>query len=325
MKSKIDKELYCQFLLSAQNNFTMTAMAELTGNMAHDKINRWAKEARLTSGILWEYTEGLVDRNSGYLICDDMIIEKDRGKGIELTSKHFSPSDGKYVNGLNLVSILWSDGEKHIPVTFRVHTPQLDGKNKNNRFQDMLKQLHQRQFSPKAVLMDSWYATVDNLKAINSLGWVWITELKKNRIVVPEPHQPINLEKLDIPSQGVIVHLRGYGQVKIIKRVVSKDHLGYLATNDLSFSADDIAKGYAERWKIEEYHRGLKQTTGIEECQARAARIQKNHIFCSILAFTALEAKRIEDGLSWYQSKYQIVKDAIRHYLKSPTISFDFA
>ncbi len=325
MKSKIDKELYCQFLLSAQNNFTMTAMADLIGEPSHDKINRWAGKTKLTSGILWEYVEKLVDKSSGYLICDDMIIEKDRGKEIELTSKHYSPSDGRYVNGLNLISLIWSDNKARIPVAFRIHTPLLDGKNKNNHFQDMLKQLSQRQFSPRAVLMDCWYASCDNLKLINSLGWTWITELKKNRIVSPEPHQKINLENLVIPDQGIITHLRGYGQVKIIKRVVTKDHLGYLATNDLSQSADDIAKGYAERWRIEEYHRGLKQTTGIEQCQARTGRIQKNHIFCSILAFTALEAKRIEDGLSWYQSKYQIVKDAIRHYLKSPTILFDFA
>jgi len=306
VKSKIDKESYCQFLLSAQNNFTMTAMADLCEQMAHDKINRWARETKLTPSILREYTQSLVDRKSGYIICDDMIIEKDRGKDIEMTSTLFSPSDGRYVNGLNLVSLLWSNGDRHIPIDYRLYSKETDGKTKNDHFQDMLKQLHQRQFSPEAVLMDSWYASVDNLKAINARGWTWITELKKNRIVVPEPHQPINLEDLPIPEQGVIVHLRGCGKIKIVKRVVTKDHLGYLATNNLSLSADDIAKGYAERWKIEEYHRGLKQTTGIEQCQARLSRIQRNHIFCSILAFTALEAKRIKDGLSWYQSKYQI-------------------
>ena len=67
------------------------------------------------------------------------------------------------------------------------------------------------------------------------------------------------------------------------------------------------------------------QTTGIEECQARTARIQRNHIFCCMTAFLALEAKRITEGTSWYESKYSIVKDAIKFYLKSPTISLNFA
>jgi len=35
--------------------------------------------------------------------------------------------------------------------------------------------------------------------------------------------------------------------------------------------------------------------------------------------------KRLKDGISWYQSKYQIVKNAIKTYLKSPTIKLDFA
>ncbi|TSC97275.1 MAG: hypothetical protein CEN88_91 [Candidatus Berkelbacteria bacterium Licking1014_2] len=64
----------------------MTAMAELMETMAHDKINRWAKETKLTPSILGEYTAGLVDKRSGYVICDDSIIEKDRVEEIDLTT-----------------------------------------------------------------------------------------------------------------------------------------------------------------------------------------------------------------------------------------------
>ena len=34
----------------------------------------------------------------------------------------------------------------------------------------------------------------------------------------------------------------------------------------------------ALRWKIEQFHRELKQLTGIESCQCRRAQIQRNHI-----------------------------------------------
>lgn len=278
--------MYCQFLLAAQSNFTMTAMAETLDTIAHD-----------------------------------MIIEKDFGRNIELTSKLFSPSDGKWVNGLDITSMLWSDGICHIPVDYRFYAPGLDGKTKNDHFQDMLSSAKERKLDSKAVLFDSWFASLDNLKTITQYGWTWITELKKNRII----NHSVRLENTDIPNEGLVCHLRGYGWIKVIKRVIKNDFLGYLATNDTSLTADDISQGYAERWKIEEYHRGLKQTTGIEECQARIGRIQRNHIFCSILAFLALEAKRIEEDVSWYESKYSIVKDTIRSYLKSPTISFNFA
>jgi len=321
VQNKMCKELYCQFLLAAQSNFTMTAMAETLNTMAHDKINRWAEETKLTPAILWEYAKHLVEKRPGYLICDDTVIEKEFGKDIELTSKHYSPSDGKYVNGINITSLLWSDGESHIPINYRLYAPKLDGKTKNDHFRDMLHQVRERGLRPKAFLFDSWFASVDNLKAINAYGWTWITEIKKNRIINHGEH----LENVKIPEEGLVAHLKGYGWVKIIKRVVKDDCIGYLATNEISLSANDISQGYAERWEIEEYHRGLKQTTGIEECQARTARIQRNHIFCSIVAFTALEAKRINEDVSWYEAKYSIVKDAIRFYLKSPTISLDFA
>ena len=224
MQNKMCKEMYCQFLLAAQNNFTMTAMAETINTMAHDKINRWAEETKLTPAILWEYSSRLVEKKPGYLVCDDTIIEKDFGQEIELTSKHFSPSDGKYVNGIDITSVLWSDGNCHIPIDFRIYAPPLDGKTKNDHFQDMLRSAKTRGLQPKAVLFDSWFASTDNLKTIARYGWTWITELKKNRIINHGQH----LEDLTIPKEGLIAHLRGYGWVKIIKRVVKDDHIGYL-------------------------------------------------------------------------------------------------
>ena len=105
MKNKMCKEMYCQFLLAAQGNFTMTAMAETLNTLSHDKINRWASETKLTPAVLWEYSSRLVEKKPGYLICDDVIIEKDYGKDIELTGKQYSSSDKKYVNGIDITTV----------------------------------------------------------------------------------------------------------------------------------------------------------------------------------------------------------------------------
>ena len=29
-------------------------------------------------------------------------------------------------------------------------------------------------------VMDAWYSSLDNLKAIRSHGWIWVTTLRKN-------------------------------------------------------------------------------------------------------------------------------------------------
>jgi len=107
VKEKINKEDYCQFLISAQNNFTMTAMSEFYPQVAHDKINRWTKETKLTPSILWKYTKLIIKNRQGYMIVDNTIIEKNRGKAIDLTQPCCSSSDKKYVNDLNLTSLIW--------------------------------------------------------------------------------------------------------------------------------------------------------------------------------------------------------------------------
>jgi len=77
--------------------------------------------------------------------------------------------------------------------------------------------------------------------------------------------------------------------------LLSTDRTDYIVTNDLSQnSTDEVQEANAVRWKVEEFHRGVKQLTGIEACQCRKARIQRNHIACAILAWTNLK-----DYLSW--------------------------
>ncbi|MBM3216825.1 transposase [Candidatus Poribacteria bacterium] len=50
-------------------------------------------------------------------------------------------------------------------------------------------------------------------------------------------------------------------------------------TNHLALNSREEAEsilGY--RWTIEQYHREPKQMTGVERCQARKQRSQRNHI-----------------------------------------------
>jgi predicted secreted Zn-dependent protease len=61
-------------------------------------------------------------------------------------------------------------------------------------------------------------------------------------------------------------------------------------TNDLSQDSTHEAQHVSSiRWKIEEFHRELKQLTGIEACQCRKARIQRNHIACALLVWFRLK------------------------------------
>ncbi len=75
-----------------------------------------------------------------------------------------------------------------------------------------------------------------------------------------------------------------------------------------------------QAFKIENYHRGLKQCCAVERCQCRSKAKQQSHILLSLRAFVRLEANRLAKGISWYEAKRDIVRDAVRHYLAMPTI-----
>lgn len=60
------------------------------------------------------------------------------------------------------------------------------------------------------------------------------------------------------------------------------------------------------RSKIEQFHREEKQLTGIERCQYRKTRIQRNHIACTILVWIRLAAiaKQTGETLSRIKNDY---------------------
>lgn len=319
-KQKCSKELYCNFLLAAQVNFTTTEMAEHLENISHDAVTRWLAKTKLPPSLIWQQAESLIDKNSGYLILDDSVIDKSRSPKLPLAGWQYSGNSHKVVRGLGLITLLWSEHDEHIPLDFRIYSKKQDGFTKNQHFQEMLRLANHRGLKPKAVLFDTWYSSRLNLNTIQSFGWYWITQLRKNRVINKTQH----LEELNIPDEGLIVDLKFVGPVKVFKFSVKNNDIEYIATNNLDLSSSDARISGAQRWKIEEYHRGLKQTVGVERCQARIPRSQRTHIFCSIMTFLALEKHRIKTGETWYKTKKDIISDAITSYLRTPTLELAF-
>lgn len=323
MKKKWNKDLYCQFLLASQRNFTVTQAADLT-SVSHDQITRWLTSTKLTPNILWEYVEKLVEKEGGVLVVDDSVIAKQysRSHELPLLSYQYSGAYHKIIQGIGLVNLVVVDKDNTcIPIDYRIYAKKVDGRTKHMHVQEMITLALHRGMKPSAVAFDSWYGSVKTLKFLEKHKLTWVTVLKSNRIVDHSEH----LSDKQIAKSGLVVHLKAYGFIRVFKTFSqAKGEVEYIATNKLDMTLLDIKTVAAQRWKIEEYHRGLKQTTGIEKCQARNQRSQRNHIFCSILSFVALERQRVNKNISWYQAKKQIIPNAMRQYLLSPTISLDF-
>lgn len=315
-KQKCSLSLYSSFLIGNQNRYSGVELSKVSNDMAHDAVSRWLMKFTFKPQELWNQVKDLVDPKAGYLVIDDTTLDKRYSRENELAKLQYSGDEHGLINGINLVNLLWSDLEKCVPVDYRIYQKETDGKTKNDLFLELLKKALKRGFSPLYVLFDSWYSSIDNLKFIRSQKLKFICNLKSNRIVSCNCVQ-MSISDLGLAEKQVIkVWLKGFGQVLICKVVATNGDITYLATNDLSLTDyNEFTNHFQQRWNIEEFHRGIKQTTGIEKCYSIKARSQKTHIFAAFVAFVRLEAIRISESISWYEQKAAITRFATANYI----------
>jgi hypothetical protein len=136
--------------------------------------------------------------------------------------------------------------------------------------------------------------------------------LRKNRTI----NKGEKLEKLIIPNEGLRVHLRGYGWITVFRFVSTQRCTDYIGTNINNPTRKQIIALVRKRWEIEVFHRELKQTCGLEHCQARTSRAQRNHIILSVLTWIKQAALRKQYNISFYQQQWNTIKDAIAQQMK---------
>jgi putative transposase len=319
---KCDEFDYIQFLIATQKAYSCTEAARVqpaSGDPpAHDALTRLLHRLEPSPEDLWAEAQTQVTRQRGLLIFDDTTLDKMHARQIELVTRHWSGRHRQVVQGINLITLLWTAGESHIPCDYRLYAKATDGQTKNDHFRQMLATAHVRGFLPVCVAFDSWYASLDNLKAIRAYGWRWLTRLKSNRLVNLNWTGNRSLSEIELTESGTIVHLKGYGLVKVFKIVTPDGDSEYWATSDLEMG-DLTRLKYAEQaWAIETYHRGLKQFCGVDRAQVRSARAQRNHIGMALRAFLRLERHRLLTDMSWFEAKTEIIRSAVRAYLTHP-------
>ncbi|HRK72755.1 MAG TPA: transposase [Rhodothermales bacterium] len=167
-------------------------------------------------------------------------------------------------------------------IDYRIFSPETDGRTKLDHAEEMLQNAHlAKELTFKTVLMDTWYATVSLLKQIEGYGKTYYCPVKENRLVSyldaetgkPTPYQQVSTltwseEEL---TMGRKVHLRGMTKghtVTVFRLVVSTNRTDYVITNDGSTpNIEETKQVCGLRWKIEQFHRELKQLSGLASCQ----------------------------------------------------------
>jgi hypothetical protein len=314
---------YIDFLVASQGRVSCSEAARVQPQTsfapAHDAFTRLLNRLEPDPEFLWVEAEPLVEKTRGVLVLDDTTLDKPHAKKIALVTRHWSGKHRQTVRGINLITLLWTDGDRKIPVDYRLYS-KADQKTKNDHFWEMLLMAKARGFFPAYVLFDGWYASLENLKQVRDFGWKWLTRLKRNRKVTPDDGIPRTLDEVAIPATGMDLHLTGYGRIRVFRLDAQDGDTEYWATNDLAMN--EVARRQYAEWSfaIENYHRDVKQHCGVEGCQARSERAQRNHIGLALRAFLRLEWHFFTTGVSGFMTKSGLVCDAIRRYLTSPWI-----
>jgi putative transposase len=249
------------------------------------------------------------------LVVDDSTLDKPYAKQIDLVQRHWSGKHQAVVEGINLITLLWTEGDRHVPVDYRLYDKLGDELTKNDHFQALPTNAA---WVPECVVFDSWYGSLVNLKLIDGWGWVWLTRLKANRLVNPDRRGLRAVARVETDANGTLVHLKGYGLIRLFKIVAPDGDMEWWASNDLQMSALTRVRFAGYAWTIEHYHRGIKQFCGVERAQVRAARAQRHHIGLCLRAFLRFERHCYHAGVSWFEAKTAIIRPAVRAYLADP-------
>ena len=323
---KVTEEDYINFIIATPRQVTATEAERVQpaskDAAAHDAFTRLLSRLEPDAERLWEEARTQIDLHAGILVLDDSTLEKPYSPCNALLYRHWSGKQKEVVSGINLITLLWSDGVRCVPVDYRLFDKDRDGKTKNDHFAEMLLAAHVRGFNPALVCFDSWYGSVENLKLCRALGWHFLTRLKSNRQIRfgKDKLQPVSEAGL-CGGDGTICWLKGFGEIKVFRVRATNGASEYWATSLQNLTEKNRQVFARSAWRIEMYHRALKQQCLIERAQCRRYRPVMNHIGLCIRAFVRLESHCHREKLSWIEAKTAIIRDAVRAYLSNPRYS----
>ncbi len=130
-------ESYVNFLIASQGRVSCSEAERVHPRSpfspAHDSFTWLLQRLEPDPNALWAEAEPTIDRARGALILDDSTLDKPYAKHIGLVTRHWSGKHRKTVRGINLITLLWTDGDRKIPCDYRLYS-KTDGKTKNDHF-----------------------------------------------------------------------------------------------------------------------------------------------------------------------------------------------
>lgn len=102
---KTTRQIYCQYLLSSQINYTGTNLADHVDGLDHNSVYRFLKHEKLTPSLVWEKVHPLlVQSEDGYLLLDDTVLDKSSSHEIRGVRRQYSGNAHGVIKSIGVVT-----------------------------------------------------------------------------------------------------------------------------------------------------------------------------------------------------------------------------
>jgi hypothetical protein len=351
--AKIVTSDYAQMLLNGVDNFTATYFSEVIGTVSHDTIGRAIANIKLSPKVVREKAlELITPSRDGYLALDDSVMDKGSSEKIETASAQYSGQKHGITTGIGVVTLVYINPElgKYWILDYRIYDKATDGKKKTEHALEMIQywqtmgELHPEGLQFTTVLIDAGYTCKKIMQYIVRKDKIFYGVMPKSRKVSYLDPDQID-EKTGKPKiiykhvgdldwdhsaamqrYGITVCIEDLPNDKPLRlfRMTAKHRTEYIVTNDVSVETTEAAKQVGGfRWKIEQFHREVKQLTGVAKCQARKGRKQRNHICIAFVVWHQLHELAEQMKTTMYEVKSIPLREYQKHLWRNPAYRFE--
>lgn len=338
-------DLYTDYLICQNHHATATGLSDMVdGEFSHDKVSRFLRFQNLDSKFLWSYVKASIrekESAQGVLLLDDTIEDKPYTDENEINCWHYSHAKGRVVKGINLLTCMVRYDDFCLPIGFEIINKDIvycDVKTKKQRrkssvtknelFLGLINQAVKNKVLFEFVLADNWFGSKANMAHIhNDLHKSFIIGIKSNRTLALTKNDAksgrfTKVKDLELEEDVAhTVYLKGLDfPVRLLKKVFKNENgstgVLYLVSNDMTSSAERLYEVYQKRWRIEEFHKSVKQNASLAKSPTKIVKTQSNHIVASMIAYCKLEFLKIKTKLNHFALKYKLILRANQIALK---------
>jgi SRSO17 transposase len=252
-----------------------------------------------------------------YLLLDDTLVERN-GKFVEETQMHFDHSTGQYVKGHQFFTAILYTPFLQLPLF-----PELYSKNSDSKIamaNELITKLTNAKIKIHTILFDSWYSDKNlikrclnakirvicaiksnrNIKIFKKLKWKSLSFISKE-IRVQKLHEHKIKDKIyDVWSEKAYLN-----KLPLMRLVISheridgklSDHVARLISTNTQDTVEEILRTYKIRWRIETYHRDIKQNLGFAKVFFRKKEGIVRHAIFVAIAYAVLSLFMYTKGM----------------------------